>query len=66
MSVFVSWTEFVHDCSLCHRRTIEGGFLIGGITGPWSYWVCIECDDYLDEIERKNYNLEEGTKINGQ
>lgn len=62
MSVFVSWSEFVHKCNICHCMTIEGGFLVGGVTGPWRFWVCLECDDWLDDIERHNYDLDEGPK----
>jgi hypothetical protein len=47
---------------MCRNTTLEGGFLTGGIRGPWRYWVCIECEDYLNEIERHNYDLDEGKK----
>ena len=53
MSGLVSWTEFLHECSICRRQTLQGNFLVASPTGPWLYWVCIECDDYLISIERK-------------
>ena len=62
MSLMSDWAEFMHECSMCRNTTLEGGFLTGGIRGPWRYWVCIECEDYLNEIERHNYDLDEGKK----
>jgi len=58
MSLMSDWAEFMHECSMCRNTTLEAG----GIRGPWRYWVCIECEDYLNEIERHNYDLDEGKK----
>jgi hypothetical protein len=42
-----------HYCSICREFCdFEGGWLRGGLTGPWSHWVCIDCDDWLDDIAR--------------
>jgi hypothetical protein len=42
-----------HYCSICRDFCgFEGGFLRGGFSGPFSHWVCLDCDDWLDEIER--------------
>jgi hypothetical protein len=30
--------------------------------GYWRFWVCIPCYEYLDQIERQNYDIDEGEK----
>jgi hypothetical protein len=37
------------DCSICKQQADDGGWLDNK---NYRFWVCIECDDYLDEIER--------------
>jgi hypothetical protein len=37
------------DCSICKCIADDGGWL----DKENRFWVCIDCDDYLDEIERK-------------
>ena len=39
------------DCSVCKQQADDGGWLDNK---NYRFWVCIDCDDYLDEIERKN------------
>jgi hypothetical protein len=42
-----------HQCSICRQYCdFEGGWLRGGLTGPWSHWACLDCDDWLDELPR--------------
>lgn len=30
--------------------------------GPWRFWVCLPCNDYLDQVERHDYDIDEGEK----
>jgi len=36
--------------------------LRGGFCGPWSHWVCLECANWLDQIELHNLDEDEGPK----
>lgn len=60
MSLLSDWKEFLHECSICKQLRYEGDFLVYG--GPWLYFVCLECNEWLDQIERHNYDLDEGPK----
>jgi hypothetical protein len=41
------------DCSICKCLADDGGWLDNK---NYRFWVCIDCDDYLDTIERKKMN----------
>ena len=53
MSLLIDWREFLHDCNICKTKTFDGTFLISPPMGPWRFWVCIPCNEYLNQIERK-------------
>jgi hypothetical protein len=36
------------DCSICKQMSDDGGWL----DKKGRYWVCIDCDDWIDELER--------------
>jgi hypothetical protein len=38
------------DCSICKRQADDGGWLD---SKNYRFWVCIECDDWLYEMERE-------------
>jgi hypothetical protein len=38
------------DCSICKCLADDGGWLDNK---NYRFWICIDCDDYLDTIERK-------------
>lgn len=46
------------DCSVCKRVADDGGWL----DKDYRFWVCIECDDWLDEIVRHNKEQDKGIK----
>lgn len=41
------------DCSVCKRVADDGGWLDNK---NYRFWVCIECDDWIDDNERKKTN----------
>ncbi|OLS34047.1 hypothetical protein BTR25_23125 [Bacillus sp. MRMR6] len=66
MFVFVMSDPFSSmgtQCSICKQNCgFEGVLLRGGFTGPFTYWVCLDCDDWLVQIARHNYTQDEGPK----
>lgn len=53
--VFVDGPLYGHSCSICQNTYgFEGGWLRGGFEGPWSHWVCFDCEDWLDTLKTPN------------
>jgi hypothetical protein len=52
-----------HQCSIFLKNCgFKGGWLRDGSTGPFSYWICLDCADWLDQIARHSYTQDEGPK----
>jgi hypothetical protein len=52
-----------HQCSICKQNCgFEGGWLRNNFTGPTSQWVCLDCEEWLDQIARHNFTQDEGPK----
>jgi hypothetical protein len=50
----MGWSMMFPDCSVCKCMSDDGGFL----DKENRFWVCIDCDDWLDDVARKTINTE--------
>lgn len=50
------------SCSICSFYVENGFWLRGRFCSPWSHWVCLECANWLAQIELHNLDEDEGPK----
>ena len=46
----INFNKVFPDCSICKKPADDGGWLDNK---NYRFWVCIDCDDWIDEVERK-------------
>ena len=64
MSIYPEPTKnFLEPCCICGQFSVAGKFLYSlERKGLWSHWACLACLEWLDQIEKHNYDRDEGEK----